>query len=156
MSKGMEIVLFMEQAKTDPRIGPLHISLYMAIFYLWVRQGRNGPAQFTARELMPAAKIMGGTAFYRYIRQLDAYGYIIYEPSFDPAVKSRAILTIGSSKVSRAFGRCAHAPCQRDANRQRSSPWLPVDRGIRPYPGGRERTYSPDRDSCDKHRSGGL
>lgn len=94
MSEGMEMVLFMEQARTDPRIGPFHISLYMAIFYLWVQQGRNGPAQFKARDLMPAAKIMGGAHFYKCIKQLDAYGYIIYEPSFNPAVKSRAILVI--------------------------------------------------------------
>jgi hypothetical protein len=92
MNEIPEIALFMEQARIDPRIGPLHISLYMAIFYFWIQQGRNGPVQFTAKELMPVAKIAGGTPFYRCIKQLHQYGYIVYEPSFNPWVRSKVIL----------------------------------------------------------------
>jgi hypothetical protein len=84
-----EITRFMERARSDPRLGPLHISLYMALIFCWTQQGRNGPVQFTAKELMPIAKILGGTPFYRCIKELHKYGYIIYEPSFDPSVKSK-------------------------------------------------------------------
>lgn len=92
MKEVNEIALFMEQTRLDPRIGPLHISLYLAIFYCWVQQGGSGPVQFTARELMPIAKIAGGTPYHRCIKQLHTYGYIVYEPSFNPGVKSKVYL----------------------------------------------------------------
>jgi hypothetical protein len=92
MSEIPDIALFMEQIRMDPRIGPLHISLYLAIFYCWRLQGGNDVVEFTGKELMPIAKIAGGTPFYRCIKQLHEYGYIRYEPSFNPAVKSRAVL----------------------------------------------------------------
>jgi len=92
MSEIPDIALFMDQVRVDPRIGPLHISLYLAIFYCWCLQGGNDVVEFTGKELMPIAKIAGGTAFYRCIKQLHEYGYIRYEPSFNPAVKSRAVL----------------------------------------------------------------
>jgi hypothetical protein len=94
-----DIALFLEQVRVDPRIGPPHISLYLAIFYCWLRQGGNGAVEFTGKELMQIAKIAGGTPFYRCIKQLDEYGYIRYEPSFNPAVKSRAFMV--GSKVGK-------------------------------------------------------
>jgi hypothetical protein len=92
MEEGLAISVFMERARVDPRVGPLHISLYTAVFYCWMRQGGDGPVETTAKELMPIAKIAGGTPFYRCIKQLHKYGYIVYEPSFNPAVKSRVWL----------------------------------------------------------------
>ena len=92
MKEVNEISVFMEQARIDPRIGPLHISLYMAILYCWLEQGGSGPVLFTGKELRPIAKIAGETPFHRVIRQLHTYGYIVYEPSFNAAVKSRVYL----------------------------------------------------------------
>jgi len=92
-----EIWSFLEQARGDPRIGPLHISLYLSIYYCWVRQG-GGPVNCSARELMPLAKIGGGTPFYRRLKQLHRYGYIVYEPSFNPAIKSRVSLPVEKGK----------------------------------------------------------
>lgn len=92
-----EITGFMDRARGDPRIGPLHVSLYLAIVYCWVQQGSQGPALVSGRELRPLAKITGGTPFYRVIRQLNAYGYIVYEPSFNPAVKSKVFLSVSVS-----------------------------------------------------------
>lgn len=94
MNGAAEIAEFMELARIDPRIGPLHISLYMAIVYYWVQQGQPGRVLVSARELMPVAKIAGGTPFHRYLRQLHAYGYIVYEPSFNPVVKSGVVLVV--------------------------------------------------------------
>jgi hypothetical protein len=94
MNEFNEITSFMQEARTDPRIGPLHISLYTALVYAWSMQGGKGPVSFTSRELMPIAKIGGRSPFCRCIQQLHQYGYIIYEPSFDPAVKSRVYLPV--------------------------------------------------------------
>ena len=92
MNAAQEIALFMEQVGEDPRIGPMHISLYTAILYLWSVQGFDGPVIVSARTLMPVAKIAGPGPYHRSIRQLHEYGYIRYEPSCDPAKPSRVYL----------------------------------------------------------------
>lgn len=87
--------VFMERVQYDPRIGPLHISLYMAIVFCWVQQGRPQRVKVSAKVLKPVAKIAGRAPFYRCIRQLHRYGYIVYEPSFNPAVKSGVQFSTG-------------------------------------------------------------
>lgn len=79
----------MEEVREDPRISPVHISLYLAILYRWAAEGGRCPVSFTARGLMPDAKIGGRTLFCRTIRQLHEYGYLRYEPSFKPDEPSR-------------------------------------------------------------------
>jgi hypothetical protein len=92
MNGQKEIGEFMERMREDPRIGPPHVSLYMAIFYWWLAQGSEGPVSFTARELMPWSKIGGSTLFYQCLKELHLYRYLMYEPSFNPALKSRVYL----------------------------------------------------------------
>jgi hypothetical protein len=94
-----DIVRFMERARGDPRIGPLHISLYLAIFYYSMRQDSEGPVMCSAKDLVALAKITGGTPYYRRMKQLHRYGYIVYEPSFNPAVKSRVSLVWDGGKA---------------------------------------------------------
>jgi len=94
MREMREITDFMERAARDPRLGPLHVSLYLAILYWWVRQGGEGPAQVSARELMPLAKIGGPTPMYKTLRELHSFGYIEYQPSFNPQEKSSIYLPL--------------------------------------------------------------
>lgn len=42
----------MERAEKDPRLGPMHVSLYLAILYCLLRQGGKRPARVTG---VPAA-----------------------------------------------------------------------------------------------------
>jgi len=92
MEAESRIVSFMARASEDPRIGPMHISLYMAIVCLWAEQGFAADVVVSARSLMPVAKIGGKGPYHRSIRQLQEYGYIRYEPSCDPAVPSKVVL----------------------------------------------------------------
>ena len=87
-----EICAFMRLAKEDPRIGPAHISLYMAILQTWVEQGRGEVVLIKAGIVMKPAKIGGLGLYHRTIRQLNAYGYFRYEPSYNPKIPSRVIL----------------------------------------------------------------
>ena len=89
-----EVTFFLDRIQFDPRIGPMHISLYMAIVFVWARQGRPERVQVSARDLKPVAKIAGGAPFYRCMKQLNMYGYIVYEPSFNPMEKSKVLLPV--------------------------------------------------------------
>lgn len=83
MALAVQLEQFMELAQGDPRLGPSHFSLYMAILYLrWLRGGEDG-VEVSARVLMPLAKIGSPGPYHRVLRELDTYGYIRYEPSYD-------------------------------------------------------------------------
>ena len=77
----------------DARLGPLHVSLYLALCQLRAMEGE--PVQIHARKLMNAAKIGGNTPFYRTIRELAEFGYIVYKPSHDPARRSEVWMRAG-------------------------------------------------------------
>lgn len=64
----------------------MHVSLYLALCHLRAAEGE--PVLVHARKLMQAGKIGGNTPFYRTIRELAEFGYIVYTPSHDPARRS--------------------------------------------------------------------
>src|SRR5579859_8043255 len=89
-----EVMDFMKRAEVDSRLGPMHISLYLAILYCWLRQGGEGPARVSGKELMPLAKIGGPTPMYKYLRELHDFGYVEYRPSHNPTKKSQVYLPL--------------------------------------------------------------
>jgi hypothetical protein len=74
-------IKFLNAVKADPRIGPTHISLFMAILYCKEEQGMN-PIYIFSAQLMQLAKISGPATYHKTIRQLKDYGYINYIPSY--------------------------------------------------------------------------
>ena len=93
MKPGDEIEKFLDRAREDPRIGPLHISMYTAILYCRSKQSGHNPVAVSARRLMPLAKIRGAGPYHRTLRQLHEYGYLHYEPSYDERHPSKVWLT---------------------------------------------------------------
>ena len=68
----------------DPRLFATHVSLYTALFVSWQRSGFNNPFPVSRRELMPYSRIGSIATYHKCIKELDAYGYIRYQPSFHP------------------------------------------------------------------------
>lgn len=79
---------FMETVREDPRIGPSHISLFMAILYYSKIQGCQMPVSIYSRELMRQAKISGMATYLKCMRDLNELGYIRYIPSYNPILGS--------------------------------------------------------------------
>ena len=72
---------FLNFAKNDNRIGPIHISLFVAIIYCWQKNNCKSPVCVFSRELMELAKISGFSTYYKIVKQLHNYEYISYKPS---------------------------------------------------------------------------
>jgi hypothetical protein len=70
----------------------MHMALYMALVHLWASQGYPDAVEVSARTLMPLAKIGALHPYHRSIKQLHAWRYIYYEPSFNPRIASRVYL----------------------------------------------------------------
>jgi len=75
---------FCEFGANDGRLGPAHISLYMALFDFWREQQFVSPFYISRAELMRLAKINGNATYQKCIKDLDELGYIRYKPSHKP------------------------------------------------------------------------
>jgi hypothetical protein len=74
---------FYEKVIADTRLSPAHISLYFALLH---EAGYLLPLPFYLRRdrVMLKAKICSSVTLNRCLRELHAYGYIDYRPSFTP------------------------------------------------------------------------
>ena len=70
--------------RTDERLLATHISLFTALFVQWQWNDFKSPFPITRKELMTYSKIASIATYHKCIRELDEYGYIRYQPSFDP------------------------------------------------------------------------
>ena len=92
----MEVLSFLSEfyrsVAANPRIGVTHISLYMAFFQQWGKNGFQNPVEFTSREIMPLAKIDSRATYHKCLGDLVECGYVRYIPSCNPFSKSLAFL----------------------------------------------------------------
>lgn len=90
-----ELTDFYFKMKDDHRIGPVHISLYMAIFHLYQLNGFVNPVPVNRALLMELSKIRGLATYHKCVKELVEGRYIHYSPSHDSTIKSTARLLIG-------------------------------------------------------------
>ena len=88
---------FMDMVRDDPRIGPSHISLFMAILYAYKGQEYERPLSVYSRELMKQAKISAMGTYHKCMRDLKEAGYIQYIPSYNPVLGS--LVYLGKQKA---------------------------------------------------------
>ena len=84
---------FYEVSDGDARIGPAHISLYMALLREWNARSFETPLTISRDGLMRAARVSRKT-YNKCMKELQAYGYITYLPSFNPFIQSKVYLAV--------------------------------------------------------------
>jgi len=75
---------FLKQAAEDNRLFPSHISLFMAVFYHSHAGLPFTELQVSRRKLMLFSRIKSKATYHKCLGELVAFGYITYQPSFDP------------------------------------------------------------------------
>lgn len=78
----------------DVRITPIHMSFFLALFYCWEESGWQIPIRASRRVLMRLAHIHSTSTYHKCVKELIAFGYIVYEPSFDPSKGSNFHFTL--------------------------------------------------------------
>lgn len=79
---------FYEAIADDARIGATHISLYMALLQEWNIAVAQNPLSVNRDTMMKAAR-MGRKTYNKCMKELQEYGYIKYEPSSNPLIRSK-------------------------------------------------------------------
>jgi replication initiation and membrane attachment protein DnaB len=92
MDQLKELTNFYSAIKNDNRIGTTHISLYMALFQFYNLNRLENPIHITRTAVMEVAKISGLATYHKCMRDLVEYGYIQYEPSYNPSISSLVYL----------------------------------------------------------------
>lgn len=72
---------FLDRAVKDPRVGTIHIALYVTIVQIWVEQGRKDRLHLFSYQGMERAKIASRCTYSRVINDLKDFGFLHYEPS---------------------------------------------------------------------------
>jgi hypothetical protein len=72
---------FYEAILVDPRITPVHISMYMALLLAYLLHASENPIQIDREALMQYAKVSARATYYKILQDLHTFGYIRYIPS---------------------------------------------------------------------------
>jgi len=72
----------------DERLLSTHISLCSALFACWQKYDFVSPFPVTRKQLMAFSRIASAATYHKCIKELDNFGYIRYQPSFNPKVGS--------------------------------------------------------------------
>ena len=93
-----ELTHFFSSIREDHRVGPTHISVYMALFQLYNLKAFQNPINITRTLVMNTAKICGLATYHKCIKDLHDFGYIRYEPSFNPRIGSKVWMLENNKK----------------------------------------------------------
>jgi hypothetical protein len=75
---------FFDRVAKDDRLGPLHVSMYVSLFQFWNASRFKNPISISRSELMRVSKICSKATYHKCIKELNEYGYLRYQPSFNP------------------------------------------------------------------------
>jgi hypothetical protein len=79
----INISLVAENLLQDQRLHSSHISLFFALFLLWQQNLYKNPINVTRARLMGISKIGSKATYHKCIKQLNAFGYINYLPTYN-------------------------------------------------------------------------
>ena len=75
---------FFDLVVQDERLNPTHISLYIALFQYWNVNRFKNPISISRSEIMRVSKISAKATYHKCMRDLHQFGYVRYDPSYNP------------------------------------------------------------------------
>jgi len=94
----------LETFNNDNRVKQGHITLYLAFFHLWNRKFFKETLTINRELIMERAKIKSKTTYHNHLRDLDAWGYLKYYPSYHPSRGSKIKMTRACTKSGTTSG----------------------------------------------------
>ena len=76
----------------DSRVNVWHLGLYMVFLYLWNQNNRQNPITISRRRVMKLARFKSTATYHKCIKDLIAFGYIDYHPTYDYYQGTRVFL----------------------------------------------------------------
>lgn len=67
----------------DRRVNVWHLGLYMVFLYLWNQNNRENPITISRRRVMKLARFKSTATYHKCMKDLIAFGYIDYDPTYN-------------------------------------------------------------------------
>ena len=71
---------FYSRVKTDPRLGPTHIAMYVLLLYKGSKSDFQHPVCLKRQTIMKECRIYSRQTYSKVLHELHRCGYIIYQP----------------------------------------------------------------------------
>ncbi len=107
---------FMDFVMKDERLTPYHVSLYFALFNSWNMNHFRNPISISRSEIMIMSKIGSVNTYTRCMKELHSWGYIRYDPSYNPQVGSKVYLYRFDKGSDKAGGQLLIKPVRPSLN----------------------------------------
>lgn len=78
----------------DPRVSITHIGVYAALLQYRIQNNFVNPIHAFSHEIMEIAKLSSAFTYLKCVKELNDYGYIKYEPSFNRKKGSKIYFTM--------------------------------------------------------------
>lgn len=78
----------------DDRLNPSHMSLYLSLFQFWNRNHFRNPFHVSRSRVMQMSKISSTATYHKCIRHLEQFGYLRYQPSYNPFLGSQVTMQL--------------------------------------------------------------
>lgn len=87
-----QLSCFIDRVASDVRLKPTHTSLYLALCNSWISSQFANTFHVSRTKLMRAAHIQSIVTYHKVITDLQAFGYLHYQPSYHPLKGSAVTL----------------------------------------------------------------
>lgn len=78
----------------DKRITAWHWAFVMAVIQLATTSSLECAISVSRKRLMEIAHIHSIATYHKVIRELKEFGYLIYEPSYHPGIKTQVLVNV--------------------------------------------------------------
>lgn len=115
-----------DKLDADTRITPYHISLYISLFRRWNLNFFRNPVSVSRYELMRQSKIGSVNTYIKCLKELDAFGFIQYKPSYNRH-RGSLIYMYTFDNASDNAGEQAVLPFKNNRNNERMDKQAKID-----------------------------
>lgn len=89
-----QLSIYINRIVSDTRLKPIHISLSMALYHAWMTSKFEQSYRISRGQLMLASHIQSKATYHKTLRELEAFGYVEYRPSYHPVKASSVTLRL--------------------------------------------------------------
>jgi hypothetical protein len=97
MEREEQISGFINSLVLDVRLRPIHIALSTALCHAWIASQFQQPYSVSRSQLMQACRIHSKATYHKTLRDLQAFGFVEYHPSYHPVKASSVSLKLGAN-----------------------------------------------------------
>jgi hypothetical protein len=84
MEDQQKLLQFINYIVSDRRLKRRHLAMLVALCDVWIANNYQGSYHISRSRLMSSAKIKAQGTYQKVIKELQAFGYVDYKPSYHP------------------------------------------------------------------------